>query len=227
MPYIIKNGKTYTGNSVTLTQAQYDALSEVEKNNGTVYYIYDSDTVLDASDVALDNGTVEDLAGSVATIETSPATAIHAVGDFILWNGQLYTVTSAIAVGETLTVGSNITATSAGSEITELKSGLTFTPTLRSGFSLASWGYVTGFRMGSLCYVACSGIKSTNALSADTPAIDIPYRVKASAMCRFPVGTTGTKFGIVGAGNGQQYLTLNEMPANENAFFTLVFAVND
>ena len=63
--------------------------------------------------------------GSIATIETSPATATHAVGDYIVWNGQLYKVISAIAVGETLTVGSNITATSAGSEISALKAGLT------------------------------------------------------------------------------------------------------
>lgn len=51
MPYIIKNGIAYAGNAVTITQAQYDALSEAEKKNGTVYYIYDSDEVLDANDV--------------------------------------------------------------------------------------------------------------------------------------------------------------------------------
>lgn len=55
MPYIIKNGITYAGNAVTVTQAQYDALSEAEKKNGTVYYIYDSDALLDASDVSYDN----------------------------------------------------------------------------------------------------------------------------------------------------------------------------
>ena len=63
--------------------------------------------------------------GSIATIETSPATATHAVGDYIVWNGQLYKVISAIAVGATLTVGTNISATSAGSELTSLKSDLT------------------------------------------------------------------------------------------------------
>ena len=55
MPYIIKNGIAYAGNAVTVTQAQYDALSEAEKKNGTVYYIYDSDALLDASDVSYDN----------------------------------------------------------------------------------------------------------------------------------------------------------------------------
>ena len=41
MPILVKNGKVYGDHSVTLTQAQYDALSTAEKNNGTVYYITD------------------------------------------------------------------------------------------------------------------------------------------------------------------------------------------
>ena len=93
MPYIIKNGKTYTGNSVTLTQAQYDALSEAEKNNGVAYYIYDSDTVLDASDVSYGTGTVESTLDTkanedvIASVEaTSTATSAHAVGEYILLN---------------------------------------------------------------------------------------------------------------------------------------------
>ena len=81
--------------------------------------------------------------------------------------------------------------------------------------------------MGSICVVSCSGIRSSVALSSDTPAIDIPYRVKTSAASRFPIGNTGTKFGIASALVGQKYLVLNEFPVNENAFFTLVFAVND
>lgn len=125
MPIIIKNGKVYGDRSVTLSQAEYNALSEVEKNNGTTYYIYDVNGVVTADDVALDGGTVETLAGSVATFESSPATATHEVGDHILWNGQLYTVTAAIAVGETLTVGTNITSTNVGSELTALNAGLT------------------------------------------------------------------------------------------------------
>ena len=125
MPYQIKNGIVYGSNAVSLTQAQYDALSTAEKNNGTVYYIYDSDAVLDASDVSLGSGTVEGLAGSVAVIETSPTTATHAVGSYIVYNGQLYEVTVAIAVGETLTVGTNISATTVGAELTSLNNDLT------------------------------------------------------------------------------------------------------
>lgn len=40
--------------------------------------------------------------GNLATIETSPAIANHAVGDYIVYNSQLYKVTSAITSGGTL-----------------------------------------------------------------------------------------------------------------------------
>lgn len=49
--------------------------------------------------------------GNLAMIESSPATTAHAVGDYIVYNGQLYKVTAAIAAGQTLTVGTNIAAT--------------------------------------------------------------------------------------------------------------------
>lgn len=67
-------------------------------------------------------GTVQ--AGSIATVESQQATENHAVGDYVLLNGQLYAVTAAVSVGETFVVGSNIEAASVGDELTELKNGL-------------------------------------------------------------------------------------------------------
>lgn len=64
-------------------------------------------------------------AGSVATIETSPAVAAHAVGDIILYGGKIYEVTAAISIGESLVIGTNIVATSIGDEISALNAGLT------------------------------------------------------------------------------------------------------
>lgn len=45
----------------------------------------------------------------IAPTETSPATAAHVVGEQMIHNGVLYTVTATIAIGDTLTVGTNIT----------------------------------------------------------------------------------------------------------------------
>lgn len=63
-------------------------------------------------------------AGSIATVEKSPAVANHSIGEFILYGGDLYEVTSAIAAGETLVVGTNIAAASIGEELTALNNGL-------------------------------------------------------------------------------------------------------
>ena len=70
MPRIVHNGQVFssTGSpAVTLSQAQYNALSTEEKNNGTLYFIVDAKTsVGDIDDVSL----------------STPA-----VGDTLTWNG--------------------------------------------------------------------------------------------------------------------------------------------
>lgn len=56
---------------------------------------------------------------------TSTASQNYAVGDYLVYNGILYRVTAAISAGQTLTPGTNISATNAGAELTALNSGLT------------------------------------------------------------------------------------------------------
>lgn len=63
-------------------------------------------------------------AGSIATVEKSPAVANHDVGDFIIYNKEFYAVTAAITIGDPLTVGTNITLSSVGDELTSLNAGL-------------------------------------------------------------------------------------------------------
>lgn len=75
---------------------------------------------------------INSLAGSLAMIETSPVTTNHAVGDLIVYNNQLYEVTVAIATGETLKVGTNISATTVGDELTSLSTQYNWTSYLSS-----------------------------------------------------------------------------------------------
>lgn len=63
--------------------------------------------------------------GSIATIERSPATANHSIGEFIVYNSKLYKVIAAIVTGETLVEGTNIESASVGSELQALNNGLT------------------------------------------------------------------------------------------------------
>lgn len=89
----------------------------------------------DAIDAAQDS--------NLATIESSPATAAHAVGEYIVLNGQLYKVTAAIAAGQTLTVGTNISAVSGGG-LNDLKRIVNYNPALiASGVTLLGRSLMT------------------------------------------------------------------------------------
>lgn len=63
---------------------------------------------------------VEKLLGSIAQVESSPATTNHAEGDYIMYNYQLYKVTASITTGASLVVGTNITATTVMDEFKTL-----------------------------------------------------------------------------------------------------------
>ena len=58
----------------------------------------------------LSNG-LDGVESSIAPVETSPAQTAHAVGTYLMYAGELYKAKTAIAVGDTLTVGTNIEKT--------------------------------------------------------------------------------------------------------------------
>ena len=58
---------------------------------------------------------------NLAPIEaTTTASRSYLVGDYLMLQGEFYKVISAIAIGDTLTVGTNIQSTSVGDEIDEV-----------------------------------------------------------------------------------------------------------
>lgn len=61
-----------------------------------------------------------DLAASIAPVDGPTAEANHAVGDLIMLGWTLCKVTTAIARGETITIGTNVTQTSVAAEIAAL-----------------------------------------------------------------------------------------------------------
>lgn len=64
-------------------------------------------------------------ASNLATIESSTtASQAYSAGDHLVLSGQLYEVTADVASGETLVVGTNITARTVGEELTALNNGL-------------------------------------------------------------------------------------------------------
>ena len=56
-----------------------------------------------------------------APAESQTAAAAHAVGTYLTYNNTLYKVTTAIAIGDTLTPGTNISSTTVGEEIEQIR----------------------------------------------------------------------------------------------------------
>ncbi len=80
---------------------------------------------------------IDAVAGDIATVETSPTQAAHSIGEFLLYGGHLYKVTSPISSGGSLILGTNVRAANIGSELKSLQDSVTnptVSITLNSGY---------------------------------------------------------------------------------------------
>ena len=110
--------------TVQLTPAQltllegYNYITSVANSISMDYYGSEATNV--QAEINEFETNLDRLAGSIAQIEVSPATATHAVNTYLVWNSRLYKVISAIAVGENLSIGTNISPTTIMAELLAL-----------------------------------------------------------------------------------------------------------
>ena len=127
---------------------------------------------------------------NVATVEdTTTSTHTYAKGDYVVVEGQLYEVTAAIAIGDTFTVGTNITQTTVGDELVQIKSDLG-----------DSWQLQPNARNVTLA--TANGVKTVSQLMSDAlvtlRALTIPSGYGWRLMdVRIPVSTTGRQQMII------------------------------
>ena len=131
-----------------------------------------------------DGSNLNTFIGSVATIESNPVAANHAVGEFLCINGQVYEVIDAITAGDSISLGENVNVANLGSQITELNNGLTnllqvepvamYSGTGAYPLSSAS----VAFKVGKFIFVSARGTTTNGAVTASTPLLVIPYLLK-------------------------------------------------
>lgn len=97
MSTIYKNGVPYLG----ITQAQD---MSVQVGNNTLNL----------------QSTIQNILGDFAPIESNPVSKAYSVGQYLIFNGNLYKVITNIAQGGTLVVGTNVQATTVNNELTSL-----------------------------------------------------------------------------------------------------------
>lgn len=78
---------------------------------------------------------------NIASVELETATANHAVGDLIICKNQLYKVTAAIATGESIVSGTNVTATTVEAQISAAKASVY--DDLAMDYRLAKYGDIS------------------------------------------------------------------------------------
>ena len=99
--------------------------SPLQKGDDYIYPITTADQVIATDGTHRLNNELDEIREETAVIESSSTSShAYAVGKFLTYNGILYKVTSAIAVGDTLTPGTNITATNVGDQIKSLNDSL-------------------------------------------------------------------------------------------------------
>ena len=140
-----------------LTQAEYDALTPAEKNNGTIYFITDptpssvpstimASNVLYNGSSTLDVDNVSDAVDDLATRtenladfeSTTVASKPYLVGDLFLENNALKKATQPIAQGGDIT-GSNSEDTTVGKEISRINSNLSESLFSKLGYKILEY----------------------------------------------------------------------------------------
>lgn len=132
----VMTGKTFYKASGQRSSGSLDPVVDVSYANGDLTYetaTGDSETILSADDTEGGTASSDDLItsgavraainkilGDLAVIETTAiASRAYSVGDYLILNGTLYRVKTAIASGGTITVGTNVVATTVSKEVND------------------------------------------------------------------------------------------------------------
>ena len=128
-------------NVTTFNEAIQDVLEDINTINGTIQIINDNISTIENNITTIQN--------NFADSETSPSTHSYSVGQYLVYNRQLYKVKTAISVGENLVVGTNIETTSVGDELTTIEN---ITLTNGADHSQISNEYTVSLqKIGKLC----------------------------------------------------------------------------
>ena len=90
-------------------------MSTITPNVGLIKPDHSEASSIDVINVNFD--AIDAAVGDIATVESSPTAAAHAVGEYLLYAGHMYRVTSAISAGSALILGTNVTPVKFGDEL--------------------------------------------------------------------------------------------------------------
>ncbi len=97
----------------------------------------------------------------------------------------------------------------------------TFTPQIKTGFTLRSWGSVSGTKIGNIVIVSANGLYSGSAVSSNTAMLSIPYSSKGNVVISFAKDTAG----VASIYENESIIYGNSIEANKNMYFQIIIVV--
>ena len=101
----------------------------------------------------------------------------------------------------------------------------TFSPTLLSGFSIESWGWIHAWRIGSIGIVSVHGMKSNSSISQDTSCMQVPYKIAGDVTNFGKCGSSQLMNALIVVESGNTYIKVNNVLSLTPCYFTLVFPI--
>ena len=144
----------------------------------------------------------KDVTGPIAPSDTATATEAHAVGDVISVGGQLYVVTAAIAIGDTITEGTNVESTTVMAQMAAKMAALnSYAPKASPEFTGSiSLGRKSGTTVGGGSMAVGTLVEATRDYSA---ALGI--ETKATGTAQFVFGKYNKEMNIPDWVSGTHY----------------------
>ena len=172
-------------------------------------------------------------ASNIATIEsTAFASKAYVEGEFLTYNGQLYEVIAAIALGEALVIGTNIEAKSVSdkfvsinSEIETLNNGLTNLTTIETySFTAMGTKNIYMYKMGRLVFID-SPYDATSASSGVNTLGTLPEKYRPIRLIRAPIAnrTNSTWFAQIETSGVLSVYVNQEITSATNMSFSFVY----
>lgn len=114
---------------------------------------------------------------NLAPIEsTTTASRAYSVGNYLMLQGEFYRVISAISIGDTLTVGTNIQSTNVGNELSKIKK---LTATLTAGSTTLTFTDAS-ITATSLCDLYCGSEIDYESVTSATGSITYTFEAQSS-----------------------------------------------
>jgi len=163
---------------------------------------------------------------------TYSATHTYAVGDYCIYQGNLYRCTTAISSGEAWNsahwsqVSAGDELASANEAIANLNSLTELSVTLGSNVTLASWGLLNAYKLGRIVMIMGAGVKFS-ASSGELCTIAGVSVSKYIAGSGYVEGSNDRSFMMTASPtntNRVDYESVNNL--NNNAFFQMILFVN-